>query len=498
MATHCIICKIPAEIRDTVQCSICTHRLHFDCSGLSEKLYQLLTAEKKKHWKCRTCVTQKSINESTKTQLNATLQQNVTIRKKKTTPKKTTSFVPSETPSNMDSTHSKTVVGNSYSLDSSLLSDGNTRYECSPPGQLSNSMEERSCISSTQDLQHRITTLTSELMTTQNELENTIIENNELKRTVDKLTQEVGILKTLCTSPPLMAQNSSTPRKNRISNISHRSKTPQHPASARDYNLEIEKIKLEKQILDLQEQLSQANKDIIELKNLMNNLELKLIENSNNSTLPKPTRTVNSQTRNKICVISTNRRNKILNIAENTFEQEKYDLCHYLMPNRDIKNLLKDIELKIVDYTINDFCIILLGEDDFNSSNNYRELVLSIRTTLQRIQSTNILICLPTFICASNANVFNWRVENFNKLLNDDVIKYEYAYLIDSNRNLKYDETTFHPRRGTIKNFGMRVMFEDIFKKIVEIKDWNYNIDTDIDNYVNNNSQSFFRPSTIR
>lgn len=493
MAIYCSKCNTPAEIRDTTQCSVCSNRYHFDCSGLSEKLYQLMTAEKKKQWRCRVCITQKGKSETKKSQQNIISHQNVTTRKKRASPKK------NSTPCNIDPTQLKPTTITSCSLDSSFLSEGNTCNEFFSPDLLSKSVEERLCISSIQDLKHQITTLNFELMTTQNELENTICENNELKRTIGKLTQEVTVLKTICSSPALITNNSSTPRKKRTSVISQDeigSKTPQKPITTRDCSLEIEKIKLEKKMCDLQNQLSQAVKEIVELKNIIDTLELKLYQCPTNPIHLKPSGSINSQTKSKLCIISTNKINKILTVAENTFDQKKYDLCHYLMPNRGIQKLLEDIELKIVDFTMNDFCVILLGDEDFNTSKNYQDLVSLIRNTLQKIQSTNIVICSPIFHCARYANVFNWRIEHFNKLLNEDVNKYEYAYLIDSNYNLECDETMFHTRKGTVKNLGMRVVLRDVHKKITDIEDWNYfNINPDNENYVNNNSQSFFRPS---
>ncbi|CAG4964850.1 unnamed protein product [Parnassius apollo] len=52
-----------------------------------------------------------------------------------------------------------------------------------------------------QEMNDTINNLRSEIASTQNELDNTIIENNDLRRQITKLTQENNLLKTLCQSP---------------------------------------------------------------------------------------------------------------------------------------------------------------------------------------------------------------------------------------------------------------------------------------------------------
>uniref|UniRef100_A0A1E1W6Z0 OSK domain-containing protein n=2 Tax=Pectinophora gossypiella TaxID=13191 RepID=A0A1E1W6Z0_PECGO len=228
--------------------------------------------------------------------------------------------------------------------------------------------------------------------------------------------------------------------------------------------------------MELQQKISQAEKEILQLKSQIDTLELKLTQTLTPEQLAlqksytKRTQKENLQPNHRICIISTNKRNKVLKIAENTLA--KYDLCHYLMPNRSIKKILEEIEMKIVDYTMNDFCLILLGEEEFNYSNNYQDLVYIIRETLKKIHNTNFIICSPTFKCARYSNVYNWRVEHFNKILNEDVINHEYAYLIDSNLNLKYDVTMFHTQGGTVNNRGMQTIFKQVDERITEIENW--------------------------
>lgn len=50
---------------------------------------------------------------------------------------------------------------------------------------------------------------------------------------------------------------------------------------------------------------------------------------------------------------------------------------------------------------------------------------------------------------------------------------HEYAYALDSNRNLSYDYTMFHKRNGSLNNNGMRLIFRDINGLIHDIKQYN-------------------------
>jgi hypothetical protein len=73
--------------------------------------------------------------------------------------------------------------------------------------------------------------------------------------------------------------------------------------------------------------------------------------------------TIKTQNKNRICIFSTNKSNKILSLAEQSFQN--FQLCHYLYPNVGVKTLLNDLSLIISNYTKLDYCIILIGEEDF-------------------------------------------------------------------------------------------------------------------------------------
>ncbi|KOB78891.1 putative E3 ubiquitin-protein ligase TRIP12, partial [Operophtera brumata] len=140
-------------------------------------------------------------------------------------------------------------------------------------------------------------------------------------------------------------------------------------------------------------------------------------------------------------------------------------------PACGIQFLLEGIAAKLKDFTMQDFCVVFLGEDDFQNTNNNLKLVMYIRETLQKVQFTNIILCLPTFKCHNYATMFNWRVENFNNLLYIDNESRKYAYLLDSNLNLTYDYRMFSKLNGKVNIHGFQIILHNLGELTKLIKD---------------------------
>lgn len=161
--------------------------------------------------------------------------------------------------------------------------------------------------------------------------------------------------------------------------------------------------------------------------------------------------------RQKLCFISSNKVNNILTLALNYFPS--YEVCHFVSTNCGIKQLLQNVNSKLLNFDKQDYCVIFIGEHDFKSTVNYYDLVVSIRESLMSITHTNIVLCLPTYKFNGYNNIFNSRVEIFNNLLYQDNCKHNYALLCDSNLDLIYDSTMFYKRSGVLNGHGMRIIF---------------------------------------
>lgn len=169
----------------------------------------------------------------------------------------------------------------------------------------------------------------------------------------------------------------------------------------------------------------------------------------------------------KICLISSVGREKVSRIIRSNFEE--HELCHYRIPGGGINQLLSGIDAKLQHYTLNDYCVLFLGEADFSVSKNYRQLVIQIRERLLSVQHTNIILCLPTFKFSLQANIYNRRIEMFNKLIYSDNLNYNYCYLLDSNKNLNYSFDMFLRYGGQINIRGLKTVLNDINELIFNI-----------------------------
>lgn len=173
----------------------------------------------------------------------------------------------------------------------------------------------------------------------------------------------------------------------------------------------------------------------------------------------------------KVCVVSTNNTNKLLSISKKTLGDE-FELCHYIKPKCGILQILHGIHSKVKRFTKKDYCIIMMGHEDFRSSVDYYALVKEIKHILHEISHTNILLCLPVFKCGRYCNsVMNWRIESFNKALYEDIQTHANypCHIVDSNLHLSYDDFMFNSRTGLLKNYGMRIIFEHIFEMMYSL-----------------------------
>lgn len=179
------------------------------------------------------------------------------------------------------------------------------------------------------------------------------------------------------------------------------------------------------------------------------------------------------QKKNKLCIISSNKTNKILSIPHNTFPNSK--LCHCLSPNCGINMRINNIESKLTDYTMQHYCVILIGGDDFIPTQNYSELVFNIHDKLSTIIHTNVILCVPTFKYNDYCAMFNWRIEMLNYQLYHNIQVYDYAILFDFNLNLLYDYSMMTKQTGRLNNYGMRNIFDNL-------KMYLHNNSTDVNN----------------
>lgn len=333
--------------------------------------------------------------------------------------------------------------------------------------------------------------LTLQLMSAHQEIENLNNENFRLKSDLQNMIKTKNVYKKLCATPD---KNNITPkRKNKtlpqISTPGCTTSTgiicktqdnyhgsppilknretqtsnifPENSAIFQNKETQTVPQKLEPETR-LKEPAQERKSDLLNVSKLASS------PTSNNNNILTEKKALSR----KICILSANNTNRILTIADNTLGPNT-QICHYLKTNCGIKEIMNGIELKLQNFTMEDFCIVLIGEADFNSTNDSINMILAIRESLKKVQHTNVILCVPTFKCKSYANMFNWRIENFNNLLYLDVMTHEHCYTLDSNKRLTYDHSMFSKTTGSINDLGMYTIFRDIEAQIESIIQYN-------------------------
>lgn len=178
----------------------------------------------------------------------------------------------------------------------------------------------------------------------------------------------------------------------------------------------------------------------------------------------------------KLCILSNwNQNGDIQDVLENTYTQY-FEYIRCLYPNSRLNNLLLNVHNKVQDFDLDDYCIIMIGEQDFKGTEDPITIVKLIRETLKPITHTNIIICCPTFV--RGALILNYKIEMFNNLLWMDVEYYKYAYLFDTNYDLSLDQ--FSSSTGKINKYGIKSVYDTIFQcLLLDIQ--TYSIDCDVD-----------------
>lgn len=194
LSVKCYKCKSTRQARDTIKCLKCKKIFDFHCIGLTEKLYRLMQPEKRKMWKCNQCSSNQK--EFKPTSSSHKEDKNVTLRKKTAgIAKQTEPTTPrAESPADTVSPVLDTQKINSEEEYEELDEFDESNY--TKLDMLSKS-EDFSYIKicEMQEMKTEIKELKVNLLSTQNELENILIENNQYKREINKLKKEIGVLK---------------------------------------------------------------------------------------------------------------------------------------------------------------------------------------------------------------------------------------------------------------------------------------------------------------
>jgi hypothetical protein len=173
--------------------------------------------------------------------------------------------------------------------------------------------------------------------------------------------------------------------------------------------------------------------------------------------------------KDKLIIISSNKRNKVLQTIEDDENLKQFQFLHYVTPGAGIVQLVKHLEDEARQLTHSDHCVLMIGEHDFRKSEDYIEIIKYIRNSLSKINNTNIILCTPTYICGYD--LYNCRVELFNSLLCLDVNTHNHAHLFDSNLTLSLEMFSLY--NGRLNNLGMQDIVKGIGNLLLSVRNTN-------------------------
>lgn len=429
----CYACKKSVDIKNTALCSVCNHRYELNCVGYPEQVYRMMNQESKKKWRCKTCIQNKKQPNSE--------ESNVTIRQKRITQtqlptqksKKTTKSVTDEfsTPQNTPQI-----------LDSHILSDYDTSDESySSPGQLSRSVDHTITDAITiTEMKDTISQLTQDLNSTQNELENTILENNDLHKQLNKVMAENNMLKSLCNSPLIEVKSAnSTKKKKRISMLSQSIFTlPLSPTSTEaapsSYNCNYKISHLQQQIVEHQHKLAAANQEITLLTKQIDTLKQQFFTPEVNIIPEKIilsglTEKKQYKPDRKIVIFGAQQcvglAAAILQTRQ-TSQYEKYGISSEIKPNAKSNEISKNcLQMKLCP---DDKLVICLGEND----HNIKSTLIHLKTILNRFINNTIIILQVSDNHFIDVNTLNRSIKNTcYKYKNCNFVNYKYYKSFD-------------------------------------------------------------------
>lgn len=434
---QCHTCKQSVDIKNTLLCTVCQNRYEFDCAGYSEKLYALMNFESKKKWKCKHCINNQRIT-------NISEQNNVTMRKGHSS-SRNIGLSQQTHNTNVKQSHlwqSSPINAHknsqTFSTDSHILAESETSDDSLSSPLLSKSVD--GTISETltiQELKEKVSILTCELESTQNELENTILENNNMQRQINKMTSEINVLKSLCQKPLNDGKISSSIKKKKRHSMSFNSMNTTPSPNTMNSNDNIKLIHAQATITDLQQKIKNANIEINQLKKQMETLSMKLQSESAKTPNKSLSSTRNSKIDDrKIFIYGTQQCVGLAAAVSHSridTEYEKYKITGETKPNAPSMEITKNcINMTLME---NDKLVLCLGENDYSLKIVLRQLKIILETFYKH----TVIILSVDKSKNFNVNQFNNSIQSLcNRYKNCNFLNCKYDNIMEICKKINY------------------------------------------------------------
>ncbi|KAF9406832.1 hypothetical protein HW555_012929 [Spodoptera exigua] len=290
--------------------------------------------------------------------------------------------------------------------------------------------------------------LTVELLSAHQEIENLNNENFRLKSDLQEMIRKSNTCNKICSTP---SKKCVTPtHKQKILNLNRDISTDIFERADSKYDKETQTTNTSNQTQNIL-----ASEYAHHISTSVNNQNSSTKEQNKNICMK-------TKERNKLCIISSEKIRGSLSVTEDVFSNH-FDFCHYIMPNCNVKQITSDIEQKLKGFTIKDYCLLFIGQNDVRFESEHINAINALKESLQKIKHTNVVICAPTYI--RGAPIYNFKAEMFGKLLRLDLLNNDYAYLFDTNYDLSLE--MFSNTTGKINKDGLRNIYNRIMDNIL-------------------------------
>lgn len=230
------------------------------------------------------------------------------------------------------------------------------------------------------DMKADMNQLRMSLASTQKELENVILENNDLKRQITCMNQEISVLKQLCKSPiTSLRLNTSTGKKNPRRRLTDSFRlTPLNLEKCDPDNSSEPQPKTSTDLIQRTEPIISD----IEKTNTSPSREARINDNNNTGagSIHQTRGTVSTDERNILILGSqgcAGLATRLIKLRANT-QYEKYKISSWIKPNATTEDILKTKDHLLLGY--NDKLVLYIGENDINPTKILIELCVFLKS----------------------------------------------------------------------------------------------------------------------
>lgn len=402
MALICIKCEQAINQQQFIKCAFCEYHYHLKCTVISEKLFNLMSPEKKSRFRCITCRNNLDSNpyQSTpvawqKSPTPHCSRDNVTIRKR--------TVILNVTTENSFDGLSDDADGSQSSLSVNSTPNPNRSFR---ELRLNNSYV-------VDELKETISTLTVKLDSAERELERLLAENFTLTKQLKDCDSKIKQLTKICMSTSGSSKSSAKNKRKAVNRTKlDFSKEPDEASGSPKTNTKIKSNPLPECEANIappitrethakkptpeppaNEILEEASKNRSLNTQTNNGYKRPNAMNKHNNIHNKQfqddfqQRLENGMSKRKILVVC-DQQGKNLGLCLNSLYGTYFDILCYTYPGADTKTLLNALHICGKELAKDDFAIVLTGSNDTNPNEIFGNLYYS----LQQFTQTNILI----------------------------------------------------------------------------------------------------------